>query len=551
LDRCGLSHYRNIGKFTKEERIMNHCGRKTLIVLLALLLITAWTSSLFAAQPKTQKTPPKVQQAQPKPQYGGILRVSDLTDGTNIGLPSKYSALYAQRQVAPAIETLFRTDKTGKPIPWLAESYKEDAKGKTITLKLRKGVKFHDGTDFNAEAVKWNLEQYMAAKSGGTEMFTSVDIVDNFTVRINLTEWDNTAIGNMAYMIGSIISPTAFKKNGADWCASNPVGTGPFQFVSWVKGVKTVYKKFPDYWQKGKPYLDGIEWIPMQDVMTRLLSLKKGELDLALSIAAKDLADLKKEGFIMVSSNAGSGVLGVVHDSANPNSPFAKLKVRQAAQYAIDGDAIAKAIYLGEAEGANQWTYKGHWAYNPAVTGYPYNPAKAKQLLKEAGYPNGFKTRIAYITSAQDDQIYTAAQGYLKDVGIDAELDPITSPAWMPIALGGGTWDGMLQGGVTGNPDVAGTLASRYIGGGRYYSQMLVPEEYVKAVKSAITATDFKTKQKWTHTAMKLMIDKYCIRTVFCSRPEFGAGKKTLHNHGFLGTPNSAWWTPEEAWMEK
>jgi len=116
-------------------------------MLLALLFITAWTSPLFAAQPKTQQAQPKVQQVQPKPQYGGILRVSDLTDGTNIGLPSKYSALYAQRQVAPAIETLFRTDKTGKPIPWLAESYKEDAKGKTITLKLRKGVKFHDGTD--------------------------------------------------------------------------------------------------------------------------------------------------------------------------------------------------------------------------------------------------------------------------------------------------------------------------------------------------------------------------------------------------------------------
>lgn len=520
---------------------MSHRGRKFFIALLALLLIPIWTGSQAAAQ----------QKAQPQPQYGGVLRISDMTDGTNIGLPSKYSALYAQRQVAPAIETLFRTDSTGKPIPWLAESYKEDAKGKAITLKLRKGVKFHDGTDFNAEAVKWNLEQYMAAKSGGTEQFKTVDIIDDFTVRINLTEWDNTAIGNMAYMIGAIISPTAFKKNGADWCASNPVGTGPFQFVSWEKGVKTVYKKFPNYWQKGKPYLDGVEWTPMQDTMTRLLSLKKGEINLALSLAAKDVADLKKDGFLVVRRYAGSGVLGVVHDSANPNSPLSQLKVRQALQHAVDTDAIAKAIYVGEAEGVNQWIYKGHWSYNPAVTGYPYNPARAKQLLKEAGYPNGFKTKITYITSPQDDQIYTAAQGYFKAVGIDAELVPITSPAWMPIALGGGTWEGMLQGGVTGNPDVAGTLASRYIGGGRYYTQMMVPEDYVKAVKNAIAAPDFKTKQKWTHTAMKLSIDKYSMRTVFCSRPEFGAGGKKVHNHGFLGTPNTAWWTPEDTWIEK
>jgi hypothetical protein len=130
-------------------------------------------------------------------------------------------------------------------------------------------------------------------------------------------------------------------------------------------------------------------------------------------------------------------------------------------------------------------------------------------------------------------------------------LDPITSQKWTQIALAGGKWEGMVQGGVTGNPDVAGTLAARYILGGRYYSQMAVPEEYKKAVEGAIAAPDFKTKQKWTQTALKLEIDKYCIRAVFTSRPDFAVGKKTLHNHGFFATPNTAWWTPEDAWMEK
>jgi len=120
---------------------MNYCGRKAFVGLLTFLFISVWANSLQAAQSKAQ---PKPQQTQSKPQYGGILRLSDMTDGANIGLPSRYSPVYAQRQVAPAIETLFRTDKTGKPIPWLAESYKEDAKGMTITLWLRKGVKFHD-----------------------------------------------------------------------------------------------------------------------------------------------------------------------------------------------------------------------------------------------------------------------------------------------------------------------------------------------------------------------------------------------------------------------
>ena len=100
-----------------------------------------------------------------------------------------------------------------------------------------------------------------------------------------------------------------------------------------------------------------------------------------------------------------------VPDSANPKSPFADLRVRQAAQYAIDTEAIAKTIFYGEVEPANQWIYKGHWGYNPSVVGYPYNPAKAKQLLAEAGYPNGFKTKLLYRTSPESDQTLYCSSG--------------------------------------------------------------------------------------------------------------------------------------------
>ena len=489
--------------------------------------------------------------AETTPRYGGTLRLSDLYDGGNIGYPPKQFPVYSQRQVAPALESLFRTDKTGKPIPWLATGEMSNVAAKTITLTLRRGVKFHDGTDFNAEATKWNLEQYMAAKSGGTEKFKSIDIIDDYTVRINLTGWDNTVTSSQAYVTGMIISPTAYKKNGQDWCAKNPIGTGPFQFVSWEKDVRTTYKKFDGYWQKGKPYLDGIVWTPIQDSLTRLLSFKKGEIDLVLSLDSKDIAGLKKEGYVVVRRNSGSGMLGVAPDSANPNSPWANVKVRQAAQHAIDNEAIAKIVYDGEAEPANQWIYKGHWGYNPSIVGYSYNPSRAKQLLAEAGYPNGFKTKISYQKFPQYDQLYGAVQGYLKAVGIDAELDPVLNPRWNELALQGGKWEGLLQAGVIGNPDVAGGLASRYIGGGKYYSQLLLPEEYIKAVQNAIIAPDFETKQKWTQEAMKLMFDKYALLIVFCSRPDFAVNKASLHNHGFFETPNSSWWTPEEAWLER
>jgi len=485
------------------------------------------------------------------PRYGGTFKFSDVWDGVSIGYPPKNSRFFSHRQVTPAIETLFRSDKTGKPVPWLVTGFKENAAAKTITLTLRKDVKFHDGTDFNAEAVKWNLAQTMSVKSPGTEKLMSLDVIDDYTVRINLTEWDNTVTSNLAQALGMMISPTAYKKNGEEWCAKNPVGTGPFQFVSWEKDVRTVYKKFDGYWQKGKPYLDRIEYIPIGEVLTRQFSFVRGELDLVLSVANKDVAGFEKDGYVVSRSRIGSGATAIIPDSANPSSPFANLKVRQAVQYAIDAETIAKTIYFGEVEPANQWIYKGHWGFNPSVAGYPYNPAKAKQLLAEAGYPNGFKTKLLYRTTPEWDKTFIAVQGYLKAVGIDAELDPAQVGRYDQIVLQGGKWEGLICNSVSPFPDVASGLNMMYSGGGKYFSQMLAPDDYVKAIKNAITAPDFETKQKLIHEAMKLMIDKYCLQATIFSRSDLGVSRTSLHNHGFCGTPNTTFWTPEDAWIEQ
>ena len=171
-----------------------------ILILVGFLLFSAISSNIQAAQ-STQQAPAKVAK-KPTPVYGGILRIAEQYDGTSIGYPPKLLRVNSSRQAAPAIETLFRIDDTGNSVPWLAESYKNDVKGKSIVIKLRKGVKYHDGTDFNAEAAKWNLDQAILGKTQGTEMFKSIDVVDNFTIRINLmrnktaflrTEYDKTA----------------------------------------------------------------------------------------------------------------------------------------------------------------------------------------------------------------------------------------------------------------------------------------------------------------------------------------------------------------------
>ncbi len=520
------------------------------LIFAVIFALAVCATQVYAAEPK-KLTQSQTALKTKAPRYGGTLRIADMTDGTSIGYPPKLLRVYAYRQVAPAVEPLFRTDQSAKPVPWLVNTYKEDAKAKTITLTVKRGIKFHDETDLNAEAVKWNLDQCMIEKTAGTEKFKSVDVIDSFTVRINLTEWDNTVLTNLTQTVGMIVSPTACKKNGADWCAKNPVGTGPFQFVSWEKDVRTVYKKFPGYWQKGKPYLDEIVWTPIADPLTRLLSLRKGEIDLALTVAGKDIPSLEKDGFIITRRKPGSGIGSLIPDSANPNSPLAKLKVRQAMQYAIDNNAIAEKVWNYEGEPATQWAYKGHWAYNPAVKSYPYNPVKAKQLLAEAGYPNGFSTRITYRTNPDTDKVYTAVQAYLKEIGIDAQLDPVQTARLAQITSQGGKWEGMVPGPVSPNPDIAAALAARLNGGGIFYTQMLLPDDYRTAINKAITAPNFAEKQKWTREVMKLMIDKYCLQITLHVSNEFAANKPVLHNHGFLGSPNTGWWTPEDAWIEQ
>ena len=277
-------------------------------LMIFIVLLLSDSQVLFAAESKAR--------------YGGTLTMSDFVEEPNIGYPPKMFRPPAMRQSGPALETLLRTDMTGKPVPWLATAVKEDPKAMTVTLTIRKGVKFHDGTDFNAEAVKWNLDQQVADKGLGTDNIKSVEILNDSTVRINLTAWDSTFISNLAQPTGLMISPAAFKKNGKDWCTNNPVGTGPFQIVSRQKDVRSTFKKFDGYWQKGKPYLDKIEFTPIQDPLMREMSLKKKEIDLMGTINANNLKGLEKEGLTVIRRTQPAGARALVFDSANPKSPL-------------------------------------------------------------------------------------------------------------------------------------------------------------------------------------------------------------------------------------
>ena len=314
--------------------------RKLFLVIVALCLAVSMTVSAHA-QTKAATSTPKL-----TPKYGGTLRIAHALDADTIGDPvARPMSSTGVRIGIMAVETLVRYDEKGIPVPWLATDWKVSKDLLSITMSLRKGVKFHDGTDFNAEAVKWNIDRYRTSSNPELKAVASVDVLDDSTVRLNLSKWSSTLLDSLTMHAGMMISPTAYQKNGGEWCRKNAVGTGPFKFVSWQLEIGLRFEKFNGYWQKGKPYLDAIEWVIVSDMMTRTAAFKRGEVNVLLIVEPPDVKELEKEGKYYFSTGGLSGLsICVAGDSGHPNSPFADVRVRQAIEHAVDKQDISGCL---------------------------------------------------------------------------------------------------------------------------------------------------------------------------------------------------------------
>jgi peptide/nickel transport system substrate-binding protein len=334
-----------------------------------------------------------------------------------------------------AHDTLLRLDEKGNLAPYLATDWKIDAPNKTITLTLRKGVKFHDGTDFNAQAVKWSFEtrkaglaQTAVAPNSAFESVKSIEAVDDYTVRINLNYFDNTFLPVLWFIPSEISSPTDYQKLGKDKAKFTLCGTGPFKLVEYNTDVGLKFERNNDYWQKGKPFLDGYVYKVIADPTTHELLFRKGEidtppLDADVQQRLKDTGEFK----FVPSSGIQPTFWELIPDSANADSPWANKKVREAAEYAIDKEAIATKLGGPTAVPQYQWGPIGTYAYIPDLPARKYDPAKAKALLTEAGYPDGFKTTAfvgATIQYVRDMEL--SVHEYWRKVGIDIAYNQLT-----------------------------------------------------------------------------------------------------------------------------
>jgi peptide/nickel transport system substrate-binding protein len=336
----------------------------------------------------------------------------------------------------PALESLVAINLNGDIIPELAVSWDIAADGKSLIIGLRKGVKFHDGSDFNAAVCKWNLDLMITAKK--TTDWTSIDVIDDYTIRLNVPQYKNTMLSNLSLGITQQISKASFDKNGIEWAKANPVGTGPFIFVSQERDAKITFKRNPNYWDTGKPYLDGIEFVVIADTTVQKLSFQKGGVH-RITASGTTISELQKEGYQMKAQPGGTFAL--VPDSNNPSSPWANFNVRLAASYAIDRESIAEALGFGYAEPAYQMFPSYEQTAIPNLVKHKFDPVKAKALLKEAGYPEGFKTAM-YRASLVPENVGKAVGSMLQAVGINIEINNITAGKYTDLRYSG--WNNSL-----------------------------------------------------------------------------------------------------------
>lgn len=357
-----------------------------------------------------------------------VLRVG-LAEDPDILDPTLARTFVGRIVFSALCDKLLDVDEKMAIIPQLATSYQWSADSKSLTLKLRSGVTFHDGEKFDAEAVKFNIERHKTMpgsnRSGELRPVSSVDVVDPTTVRLNLTAPFSPLLAALADRAGMMVSPKAAKAGGANFGVA-PVCSGPFKFVERVAQDKIVFEKYANYWNKDAIHFNRIVYTPIPDATVRLANLRSGQLDFIERAASSDIAKIASDPKLKVSKITEIGYQGITintgkSDKAQANPLGKDPRVREAFELSLDRQGIVQVVMDGEAVPGNQWVAPSSSFYAKGLPIPKRDVARAKALLKEAGVTNpSFNLMVATTSDAQ--KIGQVVQAMAKEAGFDVKI---------------------------------------------------------------------------------------------------------------------------------
>ena len=338
--------------------------------------------------------------------------------------------------IANVFDGLTARDASARIQPALATEWGFLGDGSSWQFKLRQGVTFHNGDPFNAESVKYTLERAINPDTKSTissELSTiaGVDVVDASTVVVRTKQPDIMIPDRLGELYGGMLSPTHTMATDAATLATKPNGTGPFMLTEWVKNERLVLQANPSYW-RGPASVSQVTVRPILEDAARIAALQTGEVDFISNVPYERIAELEADPSLVVKTVGTPRVFFVGIDPRV--TPLNDVRVRQALNYAVDVDAIISALYLGHAKRLATAVPTAAFGYDAGVTPYPYDPARARELLAEAGYPNGFSVEFDSFTGSIADHSRPAEAivEYLRQVGIDVKLNVFEFGAFGP-----------------------------------------------------------------------------------------------------------------------
>ncbi len=369
----------------------------------------------------------------------GTLRVALPTEPSSLYIPTtpdKISDIAASQLFDP----LVFQDKNGDIVPSLAESWETSDDGTVWTFHLRQGVTFHNGDPFTADDVVATWEYGISDSSSWPEKYniaTAVEKVDDFTVTVT-TDGPKPLLLVTMHDFWSIIPKNYMDEVGVDGFLAKPVGTGPFMFKEWVKGDHLTYVANPNYWQAGYPKAAELVFRFIPESATRVAAIQQDEVDIVTRLSAEEAESLKSSAGVNVIQYQVPRIYYIAFDnlSSGIDTPIADAKVRQAMNYAVDVDGIIKALFAGNGQRAAGYVASSELGYG-IVPPFPYDPEKAKALLTEAGYADGFEIGMACPSGvfAAFQEVCEAIVSNLGDVGITVNLEMMESGAFWDLMV--------------------------------------------------------------------------------------------------------------------
>jgi peptide/nickel transport system substrate-binding protein len=330
---------------------------------------------------------------------------------------------------AALCDKLFDIDEQLKVVPQLATRYEWSADNKALTIRIREGVTFHDGERLDAAAVKFNLDRHkmLSGSSRASELspLAGVDVVDRYTVRLNLSAPFSPLLGVLADSAGMMLSPKAALAGG-DKFGTRPVCSGPFRFVERVAQDRIVLERYRDYWNKAEIHLDRIVYLPIPDQTVLLANLRSGQLDFIQALAPSDLPKLKSDTRFTIAKFPGLGYTGITinvgkSDRAKKNPLGRDPRVREAFELSLDREGIVQVAMDGEAMVGNQWVAPTNSFYATNMPVPKRDLTRAKALLREAGVPNPSITLMTPTASAAQ-RVAQVAQAMAREAGFDVAI---------------------------------------------------------------------------------------------------------------------------------